>query len=130
MQGFYFGLGLWIFGVPNPALWGLLGGILSMIPTFGTALISIPSILYLIATGNIAQTFGFAIWAFVLVGTVDNFLSPIIVGKKVELPPFVVLFSFLGGVTLLGAPGILIGPLAVSFLHALVQMYREDFVSR
>lgn len=130
IQGFLFGIGLWIFGVPSPALWGLIAGIASMIPTFGTALVSVPSVIYLLLTGNNAQAFGFATWALVLVGTVDNFLNPIIVGKEIKLPPFVVFFAVLGGIALLGAPGILIGPLAVSLLHALVQMSREGLVER
>ncbi len=130
IQGTLLGIGLWIFGVPNPALWGLLAAAASMIPTFGTALVSVPSVLYLLFADRMGSAIGLAVWAAVLVGTIDNFLTPIIVGKRIELPPLVVLFAVLGGASFLGVSGILIGPLAVSFLYALVRIYREDFSGR
>ncbi len=127
LQGTLLGIGLWIFGVPNPALWGVLASIASLVPPFGTSLVSVPSIIYLFATGKTTQGIGLIIWALMLIGLIDNFLSPMIVSKKIDLPPFVALFAILGGVSLVGASGILIGPLAVSLFYALIRIYREDF---
>lgn len=127
VQGFLMGIGLWIFGVPNPALWGVLTGIASMIPNIGTALVALPAILYLYFSGDTGNAIGLTAWAFVAVGTIDNILNPIIVGKSINLPPMVILFSVLGGITLMGAPGILIGPLAVSLFYTLITIYKENF---
>jgi predicted PurR-regulated permease PerM len=58
---------------------------------------------------------------------IDNFLSPIIVGKKIKIPPLLILFSVLGGIVLLGPIGVLIGPLVVSLLDTLISIYRDEF---
>ena len=124
IQGVLMGFGLAIFGVPNPALWGLVAMGMSLLPTIGTAVVSVPAILFLLLTGHIWQAIGLGLWAGLLVGTVDNFLSPMIVGNKVQIPPLFILFSVLGGIALLGPVGLLVGPLAVSLLHTLFAIYK------
>jgi predicted PurR-regulated permease PerM len=130
LQGLLMALGLWIFGVPNPALWAVLAAITSMIPTIGTSLISIPAIIFLFLTGQTAHAGGLLLWSVLVVGLVDNFLNPLVVGKRLDLPPIVILFAVLGGVALMGPVGLLIGPLAVSLFYTLALIYREDFQSR
>lgn len=126
IQGILLGLGLWVFGIPNPALWGLFAGIASLIPTVGTALISIPAVIFLFSTGNTGAAIGLAIWASILVGMIDNLLSPVVVGRKVDIHPMLILFSVLGGIALMGPAGILIGPLVVSFIYALTSVYSDE----
>jgi predicted PurR-regulated permease PerM len=130
VQGLLMGIGLAIFGVPNPALWGLVAMFTSLLPTIGTALVSIPAIAFLFFTGHVWGAVGMAVWAALLVGTVDNFLSPLVVGNRVQIPPLFILFSVLGGIALLGPVGLLVGPLAVSLLHTLLVIYKTDFSSR
>ena len=126
-QGFLMGMGLWIFGVPNAALWGVLTAFSSMIPTIGTSLVSVPSIIFLYATGHTTSAIGLLAWALLLVGTIDNLLSPFVVGSGANLPPFMILFSVLGGIVLLGPIGILIGPLVVSLLYTLISIYKNEY---
>jgi predicted PurR-regulated permease PerM len=76
--------------------------------------------------GSDTSAIGLGIWALTLVGTIDNFLNPLIIGKQTDLPPLVILFSVLGGITMLGPIGILVGPLAVSFFRALLAIYRTE----
>lgn len=127
IQGILMGLGLWIFGVPNPALWGVLAAVASLLPTIGTALVSVPAIIYLLAVGSTGSAIGLLIWAAVAVGLVDNFLNPMIVSGKTNIPSLLILFSVLGGIATLGPVGILVGPLAVSLLYALISIYRNEF---
>ena len=126
-QGFLMGVGLWIFGVPNAALWGVIAAITSMVPTIGTSLVSVPSIIFLYATGHTTSAVGLLVWAAFFVGTIDNFLSPFVVGGGANLPPFMILFAVLGGVSLLGPVGLLIGPLAVSLLYTLISIYKNEY---
>ncbi len=126
VQGLLMGIGLAIFQVPNAALWGVFAAIASLIPTIGTALVSIPVIMFLFIAGRTGAAIGFAIWAMALVGSIDNFLSPYFVGKKIAIHPLLVLFSVLGGIALMGPIGILIGPLAISFLYALSSVYKTE----
>ena len=127
IQGILVSLGFVIFGIPNPALWGVLAGIASLLPPTGTALITIPAIIFLFITGHTIPGIGLLLWSAILVGTVDNVLNPILVSKKIEIPPFLILFSVLGGISLLGPVGILMGPLTVSLLYTLTSMYLEEF---
>ncbi len=127
IQGVLLGFGFWLFNIPNGALWGVVAAVLSLIPTFGTALVSVPAIIFLFITGDTTSAIGLLIWAVVVVGMIDNFLSPLIVGKKINMPSLLILFSVLGGVSLLGPVGILVGPLTVSLLYTLISIYRNEF---
>lgn len=127
IQGLLMGAGLWFFNIPNPALWGVVAAVCSLIPTFGTAFVSIPAVVYLFFTGDVTSAVGLLIWSLVVVGTIDNFLSPLVVSVKTNIPPLLVLFSVLGGISLLGPVGILIGPLTISLLYTLISIYRNEF---
>ena len=127
IQGTLMGIGLAIFHVPNPAIWAVLAGIASIIPPFGTAIVSVPAMIFLFVTGHTGLSIGLLIWSVIIVGTGDNLLSPYIIGNKINIPPFLILFSVLGGIALLGPVGILIGPLTVSLLYTLTEIYRSEF---
>lgn len=127
VQGLLMGLGLHIFGVPNWALWGVVAAVCSLIPSIGTGLVSIPAVIYLLAAGHTAAAVGMLAWAALIVGTVDNLLNPIFIGKRVNLHPLLILFSVLGGVAMLGPVGILIGPLTISLMYTLVSIYRNEY---
>lgn len=127
VQGVLMGLGLWIFNVPNGALWGVVAAVASLLPTFGTAFVSVPAVIFLLTIGNTTSAIGLIIWAVIVVGMVDNFLSPLIIGKKINIPSLLILFSVLGGISVLGPVGILVGPLTVSFLYTLISIYRNEF---
>jgi predicted PurR-regulated permease PerM len=126
-QGVLMGIGLWLFGVPKPALWGVVASITSLIPMIGTAFISVPVFIYLALIGEVGLAIGFLIWATVIVGMVDNFLSPAFISKRVNIPPLFILFAVLGGLSLLGPVGVLIGPLTASLLYTLISIYRDEF---
>lgn len=126
IQGILMGVGLAIFGVPNAALWGVFAAIASLIPTVGTSLVAIPAVLFLLISGQTGAAIGFGIWSAALVGSIDNFLNPYFVGKKINIHPLLVLFSVLGGIVLMGPIGILIGPLAISFMYALSSVYKTE----
>ena len=127
IQGILLGFGLWIFGIQNGALWGVVAAITSLIPTLGTALVSVPAIIFLFATGDTTSAVGLLIWSVLMVGMIDNFLGPLVVGKKMNISSLLILFSVLGGISLVGPVGILVGPLTVSLLYTLISIYRHEF---
>jgi predicted PurR-regulated permease PerM len=127
IQGTLMGIGLTIFHVPNPAIWAVIAGIAAMIPPLGTAVVSVPAVIFLFFSGHTGLAIGLLIWAIAIVGTGDNLLNPYIVGHRIDVPPFLILFSVLGGISLLGPVGILIGPLTVSMLYTLTEIYQEEF---
>ena len=127
IQGILMSTGLTIFGVQNAAIWGVVAAITSLIPSVGTAMVSVPAIIFLFATNHIIPAIGLTIWSTIVVGTIDNFLTPYVIGSKINIPPFLILFSVLGGIALLGPVGVLIGPLSVSLLYALTEIYQKEF---
>jgi predicted PurR-regulated permease PerM len=126
VQGILTGIGFALFGVPNPALWGVVAGMASFVPTVGTSLVSVPAMLFLYFTGMEAQALGLLLWSILLVGTIDNLLAPYVISKNTEIPSLFILFSILGGISLLGPVGLLIGPLALSLLYSLIAIYKKE----
>jgi len=125
IQGFLTGIGFMIFGIPNPTLWGSIAAITALVPTVGTAIVLIPGIIYLSIASGTAPAVGLTIWGLVAVGLVDNFLGPQVMKRGVAIHPFVILLSVLGGLSFFGPIGFLIGPLIISLLFALLEIYIE-----
>ncbi|MBI5799031.1 MAG: AI-2E family transporter [Candidatus Yonathbacteria bacterium] len=123
VQGALTALGLALFGVPNPVLWGTIAAVAALIPGVGTSLVLLPAILFLVLTGAPAPAVGLLIWGLFAVGLVDNILGPKIVGYGAKLHPFLILLSILGGVSFFGPLGFLFGPLALSLLFAFLEIY-------
>lgn len=126
VQGLVATLGFLIFGVPQPFLWGAFTVIAALVPTVGTSISLVPAVLYLLITGNIGAGIGLAIWGAVAVGTIDNILSPKLVGARAKLHPLLVIFSVLGGIQLFGFIGFLLGPIITAVFVTLLDIYRTD----
>ena len=124
VQGVLAGIGFLIFGVPNAAFFGALTFIASFIPGFGSALILVPMVGYLYVTSSLSMSIGMLLWAG-LVGVVDNFIRPKIISSGTGMHPLLVLLSILGGISMFGAYGLLIGPLLLSFLFVLTDLYKK-----
>ncbi len=123
VQGALTAVGFIIFGVPNAALWGSVTVIAALIPGIGTTLVILPAILYLYFIGETIFAIGLLFWGMTAVGLVDNFLGPKLVGRGMRLHPFLILLSILGGIGFFGPIGFLLGPLVLSLLFALVEIY-------
>jgi predicted PurR-regulated permease PerM len=130
LQGIMTGVGFALFRVPFPVFWGFLAAILALLPIGGTALVWIPGAIYLYATGSGLSSILLAVWGMVFVSLPDNFLKPLIIGKKANIPTFLLFIGILGGLKVYGFLGILAGPLVVTLLTAFVQIYREEFMEK
>jgi len=123
VQGVLTTIGLTIFGVPNPVLWGSVAAVAALIPGFGTSLVLVPCILFLFFSNAMTAAAGLLVWWVVAVSFVDNYLGPRLVSRGVQLHPFLILLSILGGIGFFGPLGFLFGPLALSLLFALAEIY-------
>lgn len=127
LQGTLGGLALAVAGIEGAIFWGVVMAVLSVIPAIGTALVWLPAAIYLIATGEIGAGVGLAVWCVAVVGTLDNIVRPRLVGGDTQMPDLIVMVSTLGGVSLFGAFGVILGPvLAVIFL-TMWEVYAETF---
>lgn len=129
-QGILAWAGFSIFGVPNPVLWGFLTSIISIIPLLGAVMVWLPLDLYLFAkgymTGNYYNAIALLFYGSLVVSTIDNLIKPKIVGDRSKIHPIVILLGILGGIQLFGIPGILIGPLILTLLDLVLEIYRES----
>jgi predicted PurR-regulated permease PerM len=110
VQGTLGGLIFWALGLPAPLLMGVVMGIFSLLPAVGSGLVWVPGAAYLLITGQVWQGVVLILVGIFVIGMVDNLLRPVLVGKETGLPDYIVLFSTLGGIALLGFNGLLIGP--------------------
>ena len=123
IQGFLTGIGFWIFGVPHPVIWGSVAAVASLIPAIGTSIVNAPAVIYLFLVGQTFQAFGLLIWAVLAVGLVDNLLGPYLINRGVKIHPFLILISVLGGISFFGPVGFIAGPVVLSLLFALLELY-------
>lgn len=125
LQGISTGLGFTIFGIPHPIVWGSVAIIAALVPTVGTALILAPGIGYLLIQGDIGASIGLLIWGATAVGLIDNLLGPKLMEHGIRIHPLLILLAVLGGLGTFGPTGFLIGPLTLSLLFALMDIYKH-----
>lgn len=129
VQGTLGGLIFWILAIPGPLLWGVVMSFLSLIPAVGAAIIWFPVCLYLFATGDWVSGAVLLAYGALVIGLADNVLRPILVGRDTKLPDYIVLFSTIGGISLFGINGFVIGPLIAALFMATWQIFMNDFNS-
>lgn len=125
-QGLVGGIGLAIVGIPG-LFWGTVMGFSSLIPIVGTSLVWIPSVVYLILLGKMKYAVFLVVWNILLVGSIDNFLRPFLMGGEGRMSPFYVFLAIIGGVQYFGLVGILYGPLILSFAMIMLYIYQVEY---
>ncbi len=117
-QGALGGFIFWLFDIQGALLWGVLMAFLSLLPAVGAALVWLPVAVYFLVTGAIWQGVVLILYGVFVIGLVDNVLRPVLVGKDTKMPDYVVLVSTLGGMSLVGINGFVIGPLIAALFMA------------
>jgi predicted PurR-regulated permease PerM len=119
VQGLLGGAGFAVAGVPGAAFWGAIMIVLAMIPGIGTAMIWVPAAGYLLLLGRYTTFVIFALYFILVVGLIDNFLRPRLVGQGAQMHELLVLLSTLGGLMAFGLVGFIIGPVIASLFITL-----------
>jgi predicted PurR-regulated permease PerM len=127
IQGALGGIGFWFCGVGGAAFWAAVMAVLSVIPGLGAAIVWIPAVIYLLIAGHTGAALGLAAYCALVVGTVDNFMRPWLVGKDREMPDLLILLATLGGIVLFGATGFVIGPIVAALFVTIWDLYGEAF---
>lgn len=113
-QGAVGGVVMGVLGVPNALLWAVVMAFSSLLPAVGTGLVWVPAALYLLAVGHVWQGIAMAVAGIAVIGSVDNVLRPILIGRETKIPDALVLVTTLGGLDAFGFNGLLIGPVAAA----------------
>lgn len=133
IQGSLGALGFFIFGIGSPILWGFIMSIMALIPFVGTVIIWAPAGIFLILDGiltgeNIMMVkgIGLLIYAAIFVSTIDNVLKPKLIGRRAQVHPVLVLIGVLGGLSLFGFIGFILGPLILTLFETFIQIYEKE----
>ncbi|WP_306015651.1 AI-2E family transporter [Oceanicaulis sp. MMSF_3324] len=127
IQGAMTGVALAIAGVPGALFLATLTAVLSVIPGIGPPLVWGPAGLWLIASGNYWAGGLLIAWGAIVVGLTDNLLRPSLVGKDAKLPDLMILISTLGGLTLFGAIGLIVGPMIAALFSSIWYLYAQSY---
>jgi len=125
VQGMFGGLAFAFLRLPSPLVWGVVMFFLSMVPLVGSSVVWAPTAVYLAATGHWGKGLALAIWGGLVIGMVDNFLRPKLVGGRAGLHELMIFFSVLGGLRIWGALGMALGPVVVAITIALLDIFKR-----
>jgi len=122
-HGILGGIAFGLAGITAPVFWGVMMGFFSLVPVVGSALIWAPAAISLIANGHLTAGILVAVFCSVVVGLVDNLLRPWVISGRAEMGGLVVFISVLGGISVFGLLGVVVGPIIVATGASLLDLY-------
>lgn len=125
LQGTLGGLAFWALGLPAPVLWGLIMGLLSIVPVLGAFVVWIPAVALLALEGSWGKAALLLAWGTVVIGLSDNVVYPILVGTRLQLHSLTAFVAIVGGLLAFGASGVVLGPLILALTDALLEIWRR-----
>jgi predicted PurR-regulated permease PerM len=126
-QGLTAGIAYYFLGAPSVFLLTALTIVCALIPFVGTAIVWVPVATYMaLYQDKMPNAIILAVYALLIVGTIDNLIKMLILHGQSQLHPLLALLSVLGGLQALGPIGILIGPLAVTLLQTTLSILRRE----
>jgi predicted PurR-regulated permease PerM len=127
IQGALGGLGFGVAGIGSAVFWGAVMAVMSIIPGIGATLVWAPAVVYLLITGETVAGVGLLAWCAGVVGSIDNFLRPVLVGRDSNMSDLLILLSTLGGIAFFGITGLILGPLLAALFQTVLMIYNEVF---
>jgi predicted PurR-regulated permease PerM len=114
-----------IFGLKSSLVLATLTAVASFIPMVGTSLVWIPISLFIGLSGEVGKAVTFLVLAAFFVSFTDNFLRPMILGERLRIHPLLIFFAIVGGLSIFGFNGLILGPLIVIIFFSAVELYDQ-----
>jgi predicted PurR-regulated permease PerM len=127
LQGGLAGAAFAVVGIHSAVFWGTIMAVLSFIPGIGTALVWGPAVILLAATGHLAKAIGLGVFCAAVVGSIDNLVRPVLVGRDTQMHELMILFGTLGGILMFGVVGVIIGPIIAALFVTVWDIYGMAF---
>lgn len=125
VQGALGGLMFWWLGLPAPVLWGVLMGLLAVVPVLGAFIVWIPAALFLLLDGSGGKALILALWGSIVVGGIDNVLYPMLVGRRLKMHTLLAFVSIVGGLIIFGSSGLILGPVIFAITRFLLEVWNH-----
>jgi predicted PurR-regulated permease PerM len=125
-QGMLGGLLFLVLGLRAPVFWGVIMAMLSLLPLVGPAIVWVPAAIYLLVTGAVTKGIVLIVGGVLVVGTADNILRPVLVGRETRMPDYMILLSTLGGLSVFGAAGFVAGPVLAALFLSVWDMFAKE----
>ena len=126
-QGFLGGVGFAVVGIQSAAFWGTVMAFFSIVPYIGSTVIWLPAVLYLFYSGHAIAGIFLLCWSMFLVGTVDNFLKPYLIGGTAHIHPLLSFIAIFGGIFAFGMVGLIIAPYILSLVLTFLHIYKLEY---
>ena len=120
-------VGYLIARVPHPFFFFAVTFVIAFIPAAGAASVCLAAAAIQLVSGHPWAALFLAVYAFLVVGLVDNVVKPLLMKDSIRMHGAVLFFALLGGLAAFGAMGMLIGPLAVALFLAMLRIYQRDY---
>lgn len=127
VQGFFGGLGFFIFGLEAPFLWGTMIAFMAFMPIVGASIVFVPVTALMIIQGETGKALAYLIYNLVYSSIVEYLLKPRLIGKSMRMNSLLVFIGIVGGIKLFGILGIIYGPLTITIFLALAEIYRLEY---
>jgi predicted PurR-regulated permease PerM len=125
IQGALGGTVFTFLGIPGAVLWGVVMGVLSIIPYLGSFVIWGPTAAILAMQGETVKALILTVWGLVVIGLIDNLLYPVLVGHRLKQHTAVAFIAILGGVAAFGAAGLVLGPVVAATTACLLDLWQR-----
>lgn len=125
LQGVLGGFMFWVLGFNSPVLWGLIMGLLSIVPVLGSFVVWIPATIYLLIEDRWVEAIILGLWGGVVIASIDNLVRPLLIGDSMRLHTVPAFVAMLGGLQLFGASGIVLGPIVMALSPLLLEFWRR-----
>ena len=126
VQGTLGGLMFWWLGLPAPLLWGIVMGLLAVVPVLGAFVIWIPAALFLVLEGSGGKALLLTLWGAIVIGGIDNLLYPMWVGKRLKIHTVLAFISIVGGLIIFGPSGLILGPVTFTVTRFLLEIWSSQ----
>jgi predicted PurR-regulated permease PerM len=128
-QGAIGGLAFWALGISAPVVWGVVMAMCALIPLVGAALVWVPTVLWLLLSGDIGRGIILAIVGTLFISMADNVLRPLLLAGRTSASGLVVFLGLLGGASAFGFIGLVAGPIILVTAGNLIRVFtRPDLV--
>lgn len=126
-QGIIASFGFWLFGLNDPLFWGIICGCAGILPVVGAGLIWFPAGIFML-TSESWQGIGILVYGVLVISTADNIFRLFFARWFADVHPVITILGVIIGLKWFGLPGLVFGPLLISYFFLLIKIYRKEFV--